>query len=308
MTLLDQCARLALGLESVEVVLLERPTTGGGVRRTALVRLRGQGKEGCGEEVTFQQTDLLESAPSVELFVGVATLADLWARLDEAELFERAPRHDVVRSYRRWAFEAAALDLALRQAERSLADVVGHAPRPVRFVVSPPHGLLRRFPDARLKIDAADLEPGLPVDVVDFKGSGDEALVKRARTLYPEALLEDPPFLVEDARVSWDIGIRSAADVVALPSRPAGINVKPARLGSIRVLLELYERCAADGIAVYGGGQHELGPGRAQIQTLAALFHPNAPNDVAPSAYNEATPPADLPLSPLSVPNRPGFG
>lgn len=120
MTLLDRCARLALGLESVEVVLLERPTTGGGVRRTALVRLRGQGKEGRGEEVTFQQADLLETAPSVELFGGVATLAGLWARLDEAELFERAPRHDVVRSYRRWAFEAAALDLALRQAERSL--------------------------------------------------------------------------------------------------------------------------------------------------------------------------------------------
>ena len=39
------------------------------------------------------------------------------------------------RPYRRWAFESAALDLALRQAGRSLADVLGRA-RPLNFVVS----------------------------------------------------------------------------------------------------------------------------------------------------------------------------
>lgn len=308
MSLLDRCAQLALAIEAVEVAHLERPAAGGGVRRTALVRLCGQGKEGYGEEVTFQKADLLAGAPGADLFFGVATLADLWGRLDEAGLFEREPRHDVVRSYRRWAFEAAALDLALRQAGRSLAEVVGRPPRPVRFVVSPPRGLLRRFPGARLKIDATDLEPGLTVDIVDFKGMGDEALVERARTLHPEALLEDTPFLVEDARVSWDTGIRSAADAARLPSRPAAINIKPARLGSLRVLLELYEWCETGGIAVYGGGQDELGPGRSQIQLLAALFHPDAPNDVAPSAYNDAAPPADLPSSPLRVPKRPGFG
>ena len=307
-SLLDRYARLPLVVADVEVTPLERPAAGDGARRTALVKLRGRGKEGCGEEVTFQEADLITDAPSAELFLGVATLADLWARLDGAELFEREPRHDVVRSYRRWAFEAAALDLALRQAERSLVDVVGRAPRRVRFVVSPPRALLRSFPGARLKIDATDLEPGLPVDVVDFKGMGNEALVERARTLYPDALLEDPPYHLEDARVSWDIGIRSADDVAALQSRPAAINVKPARLGSVRALLELYEHCAADGIAVYGGGQHELGPGRTQIQLLAALFHPDAPNDVAPGGYNDAAPPADLPPSPLSVPMRPGFG
>jgi hypothetical protein len=30
----------------------------------------------------------------------------------------------------------------------------------------------------------------------------------------------------------------------------------------------------------------ELGVGRGQIERLAALFHPDTPNDVAPSAYN----------------------
>ncbi len=33
---------------------------------------------------------------------------------------------------------------------------------------------------------------------------------------------------------------------------------------------------------MYGGGMGELGVGRGQIELLAALFHPDAPNDVAP--------------------------
>jgi hypothetical protein len=37
----------------------------------------------------------------------------------------------------------------------------------------------------------------------------------------------------------------------------------------------------------YGGGMGELGIGRGQIELLAALFHADAPNDVAPSAYND---------------------
>jgi hypothetical protein len=40
--------------------------------------------------------------------------------------------------------------------------------------------------------------------------------------------------------------------------------------------------------------------GRGQIELLAALFHADAPNDVAPSAYNEDDPPGGLPASPLA--------
>jgi hypothetical protein len=50
---------------------------------------------------------------------------------------------------------------------------------------------------------------------------------------------------------------------------------------------------------MYGGGQFELGPGRGHIQYLASLFHPDAPNDVAPGGYNEREPQAGLPVSPL---------
>ena len=50
---------------------------------------------------------------------------------------------------------------------------------------------------------------------------------------------------------------------------------------------------------MYGGGMGELGVGRGQIELLASLFHADAPNDVAPSAYNEDDPPGELPPSPL---------
>jgi hypothetical protein len=50
---------------------------------------------------------------------------------------------------------------------------------------------------------------------------------------------------------------------------------------------------------MYGGGMGELGVGRGQIELLASLFHADAPNDVAPSAYNEDDPDGSLPGSPL---------
>ena len=73
-------------------------------------------------------------------------------------------------------------------------------------------------------------------------------------------------------------------------------------------LFDGYDYCAEHGIAIYGGGQWELGPGRGQIQYLASLFHPSTPNDVAPAAFNihRLDPPPGLPTSPLgrSRPDR----
>ena len=78
------------------------------------------------------------------------------------------------------------------------------------------------------------------------------------------------------------------------------------RFGTLRTLLGVYDYCAGNGIAMYGGGFGELGPGRHQIH-LASLFHPDMPNDVAPSGYNRELDPA-LPSSPLTaVPAGTGF-
>ena len=52
----------------------------------------------------------------------------------------------------------------------------------------------------------------------------------------------------------------------------------------------------------------ELGPGRGQIQSLASLFHPDAPNDVAPREYNDPEPRPGLPGSPIAAsPDPSGF-
>ena len=55
-------------------------------------------------------------------------------------------------------------------------------------------------------------------------------------------------------------------------------------------------------MGAYGGGQYELGVGRGQIQYLAALFHPDAPNDIAPAGYDALDPEPGLPAEPA----RPG--
>jgi hypothetical protein len=60
-----------------------------------------------------------------------------------------------------------------------------------------------------------------------------------------------------------------------------------------------YDYCAEQGMGMYGGGQSELGVGRGQIQVLASLFHPDGPNDIAPSGYDWAEFPEGLPPSPL---------
>jgi hypothetical protein len=125
---------------------------------------------------------------------------------------------------------------------------------------------------------------------------------------FPDAYLEDPHDLPEIAqrlgdhleRVSYDSPIRSAADIGATPLAARVVNVKPCRIGSLSELFEVYARCAREQRPMYGGGMGELGVGRGQIELLASLFHADGPNDVAPSAYNEDDPAADLPPSPLS--------
>jgi hypothetical protein len=155
------------------------------------------------------------------------------------------------------------------------------------------------------------------VDTIDFKGQyGFEvedpgalgALYDHVLAAFPDAYLEDPHDLPEIAerlgdhldRVSYDSPIRSAEDIGATPLAARVVNVKPSRIGSLRALFEVYARCARERRPMYGGGMGELGVGRGQIELLAALFHADAPNDVAPSAYNEDDPPAGLPASPLA--------
>ena len=143
----------------------------------------------------------------------------------------------------------------------------------------------------------------------------DPALYERVARAFPEAWIEDPALTDETEpvlepyreRITWDAPIHSVADVVWLPFQPRTLNVKPSRFGPVRELFAFYDHCAEHGIGLYGGGQFELGPGRGQVQYLASLFCPDAPNDVAPSGYNATAPVAGLPESPLELEPRPGI-
>ena len=324
-------------VESYELERLSARLSYGFERVTTRIRLLGGGTDGLGEDISpLEDGDAtLHAAGPVLPLAGEWTLGSLCDRLAELDQWPVPPEWDVARRWRNWGFEAAALDLALNQAGRALHEVLGREPGPLRFVNSlglgelptfdPIRRRLERHPDLRFKLDAtADWTPELidelaatgAVEIVDFKGhygleAGEpEALVamyERVVAAFPDALLEDAHDLPEVAallepeahRISYDAPIHALEDIDATPLTPRALNIKPCRVGALRPLLDVYAACEARGLITYGGGMGELDVGRGQIQLLAALFHPDGPNDVAPSGYNVDTPAADLPPSPL---------
>jgi L-alanine-DL-glutamate epimerase-like enolase superfamily enzyme len=345
-SLWPRLAGLRLVIEECEYERLHAVLTHEFERVTTSVRLVGPGGDGLGEDVSVVRDDgtaLHETQPALPL-AGEWTLAGFSDQLGTLELWPEPPEWGLALRFRRWAFESAALDLALRQAGRSLQDVLGLEPMPVRFVnslglgkepsIEPLRRRLARSPGVRFKLDAeATWSPELvdqvaatgAVDTIDFKGHyGFEvkdpvalgALYDQVLSAFPDAYLEDPHDLPEIAqrlgdhleRVSYDAPIQTANDIGATPLAARVVNIKPSRIGSLRELFEIYARCARDGRPMYGGGMGELGVGRGQIELLAALFHADAPNDVAPSAYNKEDPSGDLPASPLKPrPDATGF-
>ena len=341
MSSFDGIADLPLIVEEYALDRLERDVSSSFTRVSTVIKLYGAGTEGTGEDVVYDTVDhdVLQEAGPVLPLAGDWTIASFCDHLESLDTFPEPPQRDVSRRYRTWAFESAALDLALRQAGRPLHEVLGREPRPVRFVVSlrlgspevassmePLRRRLDRYPTLQFKLDptgdwgeelVAELAQTGAVESVDFKGQyhgtivdvpPDPELYERVLRHLPDAWIEDPHTGDEaiDAiladhhdRVSWDAIIHSVADIEALPFEPRMVNVKPSRLGPLRELFAAYDHCEARGIGMYGGGQFELGVGRGHIQYLASLFHPDGPNDVAPGGYNDVDPPAGLPDTPL---------
>jgi L-alanine-DL-glutamate epimerase-like enolase superfamily enzyme len=333
---MDALFALPLTVDGYEI---ERLSVEGSERETMLVRLRGGGHEGLGEDVSpFGIEGLPDFSPPPALDVaGAWTLGQFGQHVGRLEKWEAEPPWPAARNYRNWAFESAALDLALRQSGRSLPEVLGREPRPLRFVNSLPLGdppelatltsRLEAYPDLRFKLDAdvrwtQELIDGVvatgAVDIVDFKGRyGFEiedrealaAMYRRVLASFPEPVLfEDPDeslmALCEPyaGRLSLDAPIHAVEDVVT-PT----VNVKPSRIGSLATLFAVYAHCEANGVRMYSGGMGEIGVGRGQAQLLTALIHPDEPNDIAPSPYNAGTLAPGLPASPL-VPGPPdGF-
>ena len=334
MTLWERLGELELSIDDVATERRSVDVSTQFTRVTTTIVLRGRGSEGRGEDVTYNAEDH-EWFPQPEAS-GDTTLGRFSAGLGGLRLFRGEPRMAASADYRRWAFESAALDLALRQNDLSLGAAVGREYRPVRFVVSTrgdAFAWLDHYPELELKLDPeSDWDSALMerlaakarVRVLDLKayyhGTGvelepDPGLYRAVAEMFPDVVIEDA--LVEgefgevlrgqEARLSFDAPIHSVADLSALSVHPGWLNIKPSRFGTLERLLECVEHCEASGIRMYGGGQFELGAGRGHIQVLASLFYPDGPNDVAPSEYNTGAPRPGLPQSPLPPPEQIGL-
>ncbi|WP_336135573.1 hypothetical protein [Natronomonas amylolytica] len=343
MSLYDSISNLPVAIEECRLSLRERETSSDFTRTTTVVELHGAGETGYGEDVTYESEDHYRLHEDAELpsLAGEYSFDEFSTAVGEWDLFPAGdPGQSTFRNYRRWAFESAALDLALKQAETTLGEALGRAYDPVRFVVStrlgePPtfdriETLLGLDSALEFKLDPTDewtpelvdrLAETDAVRILDLKGqyegtdvdqSGDPDLYELVVEAFPEAVIEDPDLtdetrpIIEAAgdRISWDYPITSVDSVEALPWEPNWLNVKPSRFGSVRSVLATIEYARDRGIRCYGGGQFELDVGRAHIQALASLFYPDAPNDVAPGGYNDPEPRPDLPSSPLAPPKE----
>ena len=298
------------------------PDYPGGVRPTGLVTLGGRGCLGRGEHVAFDETEQARFAvqASVPLFVSRATLGDGPAPFAMTSDQER---------WRGAALQGALIDLALRQADLSMSDLVeAPSPDPMRFLVSfdacpdPAsrlHALSRHYPGARYKVDVDPSwdEPAIAalastgaVEVLDFKGRGDRSLVDRLAQRLPDALLEDPPAgaAIEAARVVRDMGLTTVAEVARAVAAGHRVNLKAPRMGGFLAALDGLAACAASSLPQPAsfGGMFEVGVGRRQARALAALYTPGAGNDLAPLRAVEPPPGAGDHL--LVSLDRPGFG
>src|SRR3954470_5577219 len=165
MSTFDRLAQLPVEIEGYSLEGLEADVSSDFTRLSTVIHLRGGGHEGLGEDVVYDALDhvAFQDAGPVHDLSGVSTLGELCELTHELDLFPSEPVRPVSRLYRRWSFESAALDLALRQAGVPLHEHLGMSPKPVHFVVSlrlgaPPtiEPLQRRldsYPSLRFKLD-----------------------------------------------------------------------------------------------------------------------------------------------------------
>jgi len=252
--LYSRVADLPLRIEGCELVPLVRDTSSGFTKVSIVVRLTGDGSEGQGEDITWDQIDQIEQlrrAGDLSWLRGLRTLDEFSTLLGLADLFPVEPIRESARDYRRWAFESAALDLALRQSGLALQDAVGRTAQPVTFVVSMRiadsaglatlRALRARDPALRFKLDAmpgwdpaflSELASVAGIDVVDMKGlyrnttvamESDPGLYRRVFEGLPEAWIEDPAVAGDTIellerhreRITWDAPIRPVGDIEA---------------------------------------------------------------------------------------------
>lgn len=233
--LYSKIADLPLEVEEYSLEGLELSSEESGFDRlSTVIRIRGGGCEGIGEDVTYDALDhvaLQEAGPVLDL-AGRHTFDGFSDLLEGLDLFPSPALNPTSIDYRRWAFESAALDLALRQADTTLFELLDEEMDPVRFVCSmrlapmgsdqpssiePLAERLAVYPDLRFKLDptndwtdeliAAIASTGA-VDSLDLKGqySGTPVDVETDPVLYAKVIEAFPDAWLEDPDVSDETG------------------------------------------------------------------------------------------------------
>ena len=233
-------------------------------------------------------TSLHEARPALGL-EGEWTLAGFSEHLATLELFVKPPEWEGAPRFRRWAFESAALDLALRQAGRPLHEVLEREPQRLRFVnslslgkqpsIEPVRRRLARSPGVRFKLTLRP--PGRRArrrgrghrrgrhdrlqGPVRLRGRGSagagRAVRPRARG-FPGRVPGGPPRPARDRAAARRSGrarlLRRADPQRRGHRRDAAAGARGERqafaIGSLRGLFEVYARCAREGRPMYGGG------------------------------------------------------
>lgn len=240
MSLWDAVAGLEVRVDHYALERRESQTPSGWTRVTTTVVVHGGGATGEGEDVTYDAA-MHDSVPADLMFAGTWSLADLSHHLDEFAV--------LAEGYRRWCFESALFDLALRQNELGLGEAFEREERPVRFVVSTradPERWLEFSPELEFKLDAeTDWDRQLlrrlraldRVRVVDLKAyyRGTSVDLAPDPELYRAIVEELSDVVIEDAwledglrealagaedRLSFDAPVHSLADLDGLPLEP----------------------------------------------------------------------------------------
>ena len=241
---------LPLSIEGYAVERNELDVSSGFLRVTTTIVLRGGGCEGRGEDVTYAAEDH-DDYPAALTLAGSWTFDGFSRHLGGLDLFpDRSPQQESFRNYRRWAFESAALDLALRQQGQSLGAALGRDYAQLRFAVSTRLDItpwLAVDPALEFKLDPTpEWDAGTMksiaatgrVRVLDFKsfyeGSpvdnpADPVQYSLVAETFPDAVLEDPTLAGparealrgEEDRFSFDAPVHSWADVEALAANVA---------------------------------------------------------------------------------------
>jgi O-succinylbenzoate synthase len=211
------------------------------------------------------------------------------------------------------------MDLHTERLLETVEEYLGKGYRKVKLKIQrgmdrePVEAVRARFPDVPLMLDANSsytVEDAATLEALD---AHDLVAIEQpvgARDLVGHAALQKKL----RTRIGLDESIATVDDLrtaVALGACRA-VNVKGPRVGGLCHARAIAEQAARDGIAVWSGGMHEYGIGRAAAVALAA--HPafNLTADLSDSdkyyAEDLVDPPIVVREGKLEVPTGPGLG